>query len=100
MLAEYDRIIKEQLQAGIIENVVELEKSENIHFFPHTEVVRKDAATTKVRVVYDASSKEGKNGTSLNDCLHVAPSLNPLLFDILLGPVVQKLISTNPGLNI
>ena len=25
-----------------------------------------------------------KTGTSLNDCLHVGPSLNPLLFDILL----------------
>ena len=38
----------------------------------------------KVRVVYDASSREGKVGTSLNDCLHVGSSLNPLLFNILL----------------
>ena len=37
----------------------------------------------KVRMVFDASSKEGKNGTSLNDCLHVGPNLTPLLFDIL-----------------
>ena len=47
-------------------------------------MVRRNAETTKVRVVYDASSKEGKNGTSLNECLHVGPSLNPLLFDILI----------------
>ena len=84
MLAEYARTIKEQLQTGIIESVVELEGSKDIHYLPRREVVRKDAVTKKVRVVYDASSKEGKNGTSLNDCLHVAPSLNPLLFDILL----------------
>ena len=43
-----------------------------------------EARTTKVRIVYDASSKEKKSGTSLNDCLHVEPLLNPLLYDILL----------------
>ena len=35
-------------------------------------------------MVYDASSKEGKKGTSLNDCLHVGPSLTPMLYDMLL----------------
>ena len=47
-------------------------------------MVRRNAETTKVRVVYDASSKEDKNGTSLNECLHVGPLLNPLLFDIVI----------------
>ena len=37
----------------------------------HQAVIRRDAKTTKLRVVYDASSKGGKKGTSLNDCLHV-----------------------------
>lgn len=50
---------------------------------PHQAVIRKDAETTKIRIVYDASAKESKNGTSLNNCLHTGPSLNPLLFDIL-----------------
>ena len=34
--------------------------------------------------MFDALSKEGKRGTSLNDCLHVGPPLTPLLYDILL----------------
>ena len=55
-----------------------------MHYLPHQAVIRKEATTTKVRIVYYASSKEKKSGTSLNDCLHVGPSLNPLLYDILL----------------
>ena len=50
---------------------------------PHHAVIRNDAETTKIRIVFDASSKESRVGTSLNDCLHVGPPLTPLLFDIL-----------------
>jgi hypothetical protein len=84
VLQEYDRVIKEQLELGIIEPVVELERADKIHYLPHHAVVRKDAKTTKVRVVYDASSKETKKGVSLNDCLHVGPPLSPLLYHIIL----------------
>lgn len=35
-------------------------------------------------MVYDASSKEGKKGVSLNDCLHVGPTLPPMLYEILI----------------
>ena len=84
VLNEYDSIIREQLSAGVIEKVSEFEEtSDKVHYLPHHAVVRKDAETTKLRIAYDASSKETKYGTSLNDCLHTGPSLNPLLFDIL-----------------
>ena len=83
VLREYASIIEEQLKTGVIEKVVELEKAVKVHYLPHQAVVRKEAATTKVRIVYDASSKGEKTGTSLNDCLHVGPSLKPLLYDIL-----------------
>ena len=69
-LTKYAPIIEDQLEAGIIEWVVEL--------------IRKESTTTKVKVVYDASLREGKTGMSLNDCLYVGPSLNPLLYNILL----------------
>ena len=37
-----------------------------------------------VLYVYDASARgDNGKGASLNDCLHVGPSLKPLLFDIL-----------------
>ena len=84
MLREYASIINDQLDSGVIEKVVELERGEKVHYLPHQAVIRKEATTTKVRIVYYASSKEKKSGTSLNDCLHVGPSLNPLLYDILL----------------
>ena len=63
---------------------MKLERSEKAYYIPHLAVIHREASTTKLRVVYDASAKSGKGGTSLNDCLHKGPSLNPLLFDILL----------------
>ena len=79
-LKEYDAIMKQQLESGVIEKVAELESADKIHYWPYLAVVRKDAVTTKLRIVYDDYGKV----TSLNDCLHVGPWLNPLLFDILI----------------
>ena len=83
VLDKYDSIIKEQLNSGVIEKVAKLEETEKVHYLPHHGVIRRDAETTKLRIVHNASSKEGRNRTSLNDCLHTGPSLNPLLFEIL-----------------
>lgn len=84
LLKEYDRIMREQLAAGIVEKVPAVDLARKVHYLPHHAVVREDALTTKVRIVYNGSSKDGKHGVSLNDCLHTGPSLNPLLLDILL----------------
>ena len=84
ILKEYGNIIQDQLRVGVIEKVAELEKAPRIHYLPHQAVVRQESATTKVRVVYDASSKESKSVACLNDCLHVGPPLTPLLYNILL----------------
>ena len=86
VLAKYDEIIREQEQAGIVEKVADLESETpgKVHYLAHRAVIREHAETTKVRIVFDASCKEAKNGVSLSDCLHVGPSLTPLLFDILL----------------
>ena len=84
MLREYDSVIKEQLASGVIERAEEAGKADRVHYIPHLAVIRKEVSTTKLRVVYDASAKSGKESASLNDCLHKGPSLTPLLFDILL----------------
>ena len=68
VLREYDSVIKEQLASGV----------------PHLAVIHKEASTTKLKVVYDASAKSGKESASLNHCLHKGQSLTPLLLDILL----------------
>ena len=38
-------------------------------------VIRENADSTKLRIVYDASAKERTEVPSLNDCLHAGPSL-------------------------
>lgn len=82
-LIEYDRVIKDQLEKGIIEPVCNLEEEGKLFYLPHHPVIRREAKTTKLRVVYDASAKEGGKGVSLNDCLHIGPALTPHLYDVL-----------------
>ena len=89
LLQEYDNIIRDQVKSGVVESANDvLVPVGNVHYLPHREVVREDKNTTKVRVVYDASAKGP--GTSLNDCLHTGPSLNTLIFDILVRFRVYK----------
>ena len=85
LLQEYNKVIQEQLQRGIVEVVSEEQhqQEDKIHYLPHHPVVRKDKTTTKLRVVYDASSKS-QDHPSLNDCLYAGPSFEQSILDILL----------------
>lgn len=75
-IEEYNTILKEQLEAGVIE---EVEKPENpyvqttppMHYLPH-HIVKQEGK--KGRLVYDASAKI-KDQRSLNECLYKGPSL-------------------------
>ena len=84
VLKQYDSIIHDQLKDGIIEKVPGDLQVSKVSYLPHQPVVRENAETTKVRIVYDASCKDRSTNTSLNDCLHVGPPLTPLMFDILI----------------
>ena len=60
------------------------QSAEGVEFYiPHKPVIREEAASTKVRVVYDASAKAHPNAVSLNDCLYRGPPLQNKLWNVL-----------------
>lgn len=79
VLGACNNIRQEQEQTGIIEKVTSLEKADKTHYLLHQTVIRTDAENTKLRMVFDASSRDKKSGTSLNKFIHGGPPLNPLL---------------------
>ena len=92
-LNQYDNVIKEQLDSGVVEVIdkhVEEVVPGTVHYIPHKEVLKEDRATTKLRAVYDASAKSYSE-PSLNDCILSGPALTPLLFDILLRFPLPKI---------
>ena len=83
LITEYNAIIQDQLNRGIVEQVENTEHTgEAVHFMPHHPVIRQDKTTSKIRIVYDASARTG--GASLNDCLYTGPSFRQSILDILL----------------
>ncbi|GFW68739.1 reverse transcriptase domain-containing protein [Trichonephila clavipes] len=53
---EYKNIVKDQIKENIVEECSSHFET-NSYYMPHSAVVRKDKETTKVRMVFDASSK-------------------------------------------
>ncbi|XP_065180165.1 uncharacterized protein LOC135810600 [Sycon ciliatum] len=84
LLDQYDTVIQDQLDRGMIEDVPRGFTTNQIHYLPHHSVLKPTATTTKLRVVYDASAKCSEKLASLNDCLHAGPNLVPDLCGILL----------------
>ena len=88
---QYDSVIQAEWKAGVVEIAEDddVSKPSEIHTLPHREVIREDKETTKLRIVYDASSKRSGEA-SLNDCMHAGPSLTPHVFDIFLRFRLQR----------
>ena len=81
MLMQYNSTIQDQLEKGVIEPAPH-EATGTTHCLPHHGVVQSDKTTTKLRVVYDASSKT--SGPSLNECLYKGPKFLQLILDLLI----------------
>ena len=94
LLENYDKKIKQQEIDGIIERIKHDKvtmSAGNVHYLPHHAVVRPDKETSKLRIVYDASS----NYPSLNDCLFKGPNMTPLILDILIKFRMYKVALTS-----
>ena len=86
LLKEYDEIVRDQTEKAILEAVDPNAPTivSKTHYLPHHPVIRDDKDTTRVRIVFDASAKVTQNSPSLNNVLHVRPSLIPKIVDILI----------------
>ena len=85
LLKMYTDVIQDQLDRGIIERVPSDTKEGPVkHYIPHHAAITPSKATTKVRVVYDASAKSSQSNKSLNECLYRGPVILPDLFGLLI----------------
>ena len=90
---EYNNIINEQLSQGVVEVAPDTPTGDRVFYMPHKPVVRQNATTTKVRMVFDASAKPNASAESINDCMYTGPPLQPHLWDILVrARLMQNLI--------
>ncbi|GFU65568.1 DUF1758 domain-containing protein [Trichonephila clavipes] len=77
LFKEYDDVFKEWKREGIFEEVPKEELKSVSHYLPHRYVVKPDS-TTKIRPVFNASSKQ-KGAVSLNHCLEKGLNLIELI---------------------
>ena len=73
LLKQYDSIIQDQIDRGVIEKVGSRYVDGLKHYLPHHTVINPHKPTTKLRVVYDASAKTKNENKSLNECLYRGP---------------------------
>lgn len=84
LLQRYDTVIRQYLLLNHAEVVPKVVPDDRVvYYMPHREVVREESLTTKLRVVFDASS-HSQGVPSLNDCLDKGTNLNPELLQVLL----------------
>ncbi|XP_058837501.1 uncharacterized protein LOC131693595 [Topomyia yanbarensis] len=81
----YKQFMAEYLSLGHMEKIPLAEvpiAADKCFYLPHHAVWKEDSTTTKLRVVFDASSKSA-SGVALNDRLLVGPNVNEPLFNVL-----------------
>ncbi|XP_050059881.1 uncharacterized protein LOC126551149 [Aphis gossypii] len=79
---KYVEFMEEYVNLGHMERVNPGEKEEKSYYIPHHAVLRDSSATTKLRVVFDASCATD-SGKSLNDLLLKGPNIQDELICII-----------------
>ena len=98
----YRKAIEQQKAEKILEEADQLTKQVEC-YIPHKPVIREEAASTKVHVVYDASAKAHPDAVSLNDSFYPGLTLQNKLWNLLVRScvhpiaVVGYLASSNQG---
>ena len=79
---QYVDVINEYLRLGHM-SLIKHPCDKSGFYLSHHAVIKNSSDTTKVRVVFDGSA-ESSNGTSLNECLMVGPTIQDDLFSLLI----------------
>ncbi|XP_055634088.1 uncharacterized protein LOC129774380 [Toxorhynchites rutilus septentrionalis] len=89
---EYTKFMEEYEQLGHME--VSSRSFNGPQFFlPHHAIHRPESTTTKIRVVFDGSSR-ASNNVSINDALFVGPSVQPVLYSTVINFRMPRYVVT------
>ncbi|XP_062535346.1 uncharacterized protein LOC134204550, partial [Armigeres subalbatus] len=92
MANQYCTFMDEYLKLGHMRFVQDYQSPPPLcYHMPHHAVIREDSATTKLRVVFDASCKS-LNGLSLNDASMVGPTVQQEIRSIIMRSRIHKVM--------
>ena len=69
IISKMTMMLLNMYDGGTIEKLPDSPTGNRVFYMPHKPVIREDAATTKVRMVLDASAKSHNLADSINDCM-------------------------------
>lgn len=91
--SQYISFMREYLSLGHMMEIPSQSPIVGNHFIPHHGIIKETSSTTRLRVVFDASTKTS-SGTSLNDILLVGPKLQKDIVELMCNFRIHKIVFT------